>query len=160
MEEALLTQPSFKLNFAKQVQYVEWSPYEWSQQLICIGLGEEIIVGTIKFQVEIALFCQNRNILKPVLNWYLYEKVDQLYKTFKIFQEDDDVVEDLSYNPLRTFHHETRVHAIAWSPETSLNIVPKIVTFCVAGADLKIRLYNSDLSDKNTYEVKGLKKSY
>lgn len=53
MEEALLTQPNFKLNFAKQVQCVEWSPYEWSQQLICIGLGEEIIVGTIKFQVFI-----------------------------------------------------------------------------------------------------------
>lgn len=62
-------------------------------------------------------------------------------------------MEDLIYNPLRTFHHETRVHAIAWSPETSLNIVPKIVTFCVAGADFKIRLYDSDLNEKNIYEV-------
>lgn len=57
------------------------------------------------------------------------------------------------YTPLRTFHHDTRIHAIAWSPESSLSVVPKIVSFCVAGADYKIRLYNSDLGEKNIYEV-------
>ncbi|XP_001606460.1 nucleoporin Nup37 [Nasonia vitripennis] len=124
MEEAMTTQPTFKLNFAKQIQCVEWSPYEWSQHLICIALGEEIIVATIKFQ------------------------------------EDDDVVEDIIYNALRTFHHETRVHAITWSPETSLSVVPKIVSFCVAGADFKIRLYNSDLSESNIFEVLEGHKDY
>ncbi|KAJ8675734.1 hypothetical protein QAD02_011520 [Eretmocerus hayati] len=117
MEESILTNPTFKLNFPKKVQYVEWSPYEWSQHLICIGLGEEIIIATIKFQ------------------------------------EEDNVVEDIAYTPLKTFHHETRIHALSWSPETSLNVVPKIVSFCVAGADFKIRLYNSDLGEKNLYEV-------
>lgn len=61
--------------------------------------------------------------------------------------------EDIIYNPLRTFHHETRVHGIAWSPETSLSVVPRNVSFCVAGADFKIRLYHSDLNDLNEYEV-------
>ena len=51
MEEAILTQPTFKLKFAKQIQCIEWSPYEWSQDLICIALGEELIVAAIKFQV-------------------------------------------------------------------------------------------------------------
>jgi nuclear pore complex protein Nup37 len=55
MEEALLTPPTFKLNFPKQVQCVEWSPYEWSQNLICIALGQEIFIATIKFQVCIDL---------------------------------------------------------------------------------------------------------
>ncbi|XP_058807153.1 nucleoporin Nup37 isoform X2 [Phymastichus coffea] len=67
--------------------------------------------------------------------------------------EDDDVVEDIIYTPLRTFHHDTRIHAIAWSPESSLSVVPKIISFCVAGADYKIRLYNSDLGETNTYAV-------
>lgn len=58
------------------------------------------------------------------------------------------------YNPIRTFHHDARPHAIAWSPETSLSVVPKILTFCVAGADFKIRLYNSNLNDLNVYEVR------
>lgn len=52
MEETQITPPTFKLDFAKKVQYVEFSPYEWSQHLICIGLGEEIIIATVKFQVN------------------------------------------------------------------------------------------------------------
>ncbi|XP_011499458.1 PREDICTED: nucleoporin Nup37 [Ceratosolen solmsi marchali] len=124
MEEALLTPPTFKLNFPKQVQCVEWSPYEWSQNLICIALGQEIFIATIKFQ------------------------------------EEDDVVEDIIYNLLRTFHHETRVHAIAWSPKTSLSIVPKILSFCIAGADFKIRLYNSDLNESHEFEVLEGHKDY
>ena len=51
MEEALITQHTFKLNFPKQIRCVEWSPYEWSKHLICIAVGDEIIVATIKFQV-------------------------------------------------------------------------------------------------------------
>ena len=45
------------------------------------------------------------------------------------------------------------MHAIAWSPETSLSVVPRIVSFCVGGADFKIRLYNSDLNQSNLFEV-------
>lgn len=109
--------PTFKLNFSERIYCVELSPYEWSQHLICIALGEEIIVGNVKFQ------------------------------------DEDEVVDGIAYTPIRTFHHETRVHAISWSPETSLSIVPKILAFCVAGADFKIRLYNSNLNDVNTYEI-------
>jgi len=60
----------------------------------------------------------------------------------------------MAYNPIRTFHHDTRPHAIAWSPETSLSVVPKILMFCIAGADFKIRLYNSNLNDINEYEAR------
>lgn len=69
-------------------------------------------------------------------------------------------MEDMAYNPIKTFHHDTRPHAIAWSPETSLSVVPKILTFCVAGADFKIRLYNSNLNDINVYEVRILVELY
>lgn len=52
MDEVVITQSAFKLNFWKKVECVEFSPYEWSQHLICIALGQEIIVGAIKFQVS------------------------------------------------------------------------------------------------------------
>lgn len=66
----------------------------------------------------------------------------------------------MAFNPIKTFHHDTRPHAIAWSPETSLSVVPKILTFCVAGADFKIRLYNSNLNGSNVYEVRMLIELY
>lgn len=56
MEEVLCTSPNYTLNFSKKVQFVEFSPYEWSQQLICIALGEELIIASIKFHVNIQAF--------------------------------------------------------------------------------------------------------
>lgn len=124
MDQVLSTSPTHQLHFANQIYCVEFSPYEWSQHLICIALAEEIVVATVKFQ------------------------------------DEDETVEDIAYNPIRTFHHDTRPHAIAWSPETFLSAVPKIVIFCVAGADFKIRLYNSNLNDVNTYEILEGHKDY
>ncbi|KAG7201050.1 hypothetical protein KM043_017599 [Ampulex compressa] len=117
MDEVLSTPPTFQLSFADHIYCVEFSPYEWSQHLICIALKEEIIIGSVKFQ------------------------------------DEDDTVEDFAYTPIRTFHHDTRPQAIAWSPEASLSVVPKILMFCVAGTDFKIRSYNSNINDVNTYEI-------
>ncbi|XP_014204873.1 nucleoporin Nup37 isoform X2 [Copidosoma floridanum] len=83
MEETQIESPSFKLNFEMQIHCVEWSPYEWSEDLICIGLENKIIIASIKFQ------------------------------------EEDNQLEDISYTQLKVFNPEGRVHAIAWSPETS-----------------------------------------
>ncbi|XP_012265130.1 nucleoporin Nup37 [Athalia rosae] len=76
------------------------------------------------------------------------------------FQDEDDDIEDIDYNPIRTFHHEARAHALSWSPRTSLSVVPKIIAFGVAGADFKIRLYNSNLNELNTYQVLEGHKDY
>lgn len=160
MDEALVTQPTTKLSFSEQIHCVELSPYEWSQHLICIALGEELIVGTVNFQViyQWLYVCKFRSLslfLKisthAVSIWNFTQNF--ISKINFLFQEEDELVEDISYKPLRTFHHDTRVHAIAWSPETSLSVVPKIVSFCAAGADFRIRLYNSNLNDVHVYEV-------
>lgn len=51
MDEAVTTPPTFKRNFFERIYCVEFSPYEWSQHLICIALAKEIVVGTVRFQV-------------------------------------------------------------------------------------------------------------
>lgn len=56
MDEAITTPPTFKRDFPDRIYCVEFSPYEWSQHLICIALSKEIVVGTIKFQVCINNF--------------------------------------------------------------------------------------------------------
>ncbi|XP_043264492.1 nucleoporin Nup37 [Colletes gigas] len=73
------------------------------------------------------------------------------------FQDEDETVEDIAYNHFRTFRHDTRPHAVAWSPETSLSVVPKVLMFCVAGADFKIRLYSSDMNNNTVHEMEGHK---
>lgn len=57
MDEAVVSLPTLKLSFNEQIHAVELSPFEWSQNLICIAFGEEIAVGEIKFQVNHCLNC-------------------------------------------------------------------------------------------------------
>lgn len=52
MDEAVTTPPTFKRSFFERIYCVEFSPYEWSQHLICIALAKEIVVGTVRFQVR------------------------------------------------------------------------------------------------------------
>uniref|UniRef100_A0A7M4FL19 Nucleoporin Nup37 n=1 Tax=Crocodylus porosus TaxID=8502 RepID=A0A7M4FL19_CROPO len=69
------------------------------------------------------------------------------------FPEEDAEVERIQYKMLRTFHHGVRVDAIAWSPETRLNSLPPQIRFCTAAADRKLRLFTSDLQEKNEYKI-------
>lgn len=41
-------------------------------------------------------------------------------------QEEDLEVEGVEFNVLRAFHHELRVDALAWSPESRLDRLPII----------------------------------
>uniref|UniRef100_A0A6I8NXE6 Nucleoporin 37 n=1 Tax=Ornithorhynchus anatinus TaxID=9258 RepID=A0A6I8NXE6_ORNAN len=69
------------------------------------------------------------------------------------FQEEEAEVEGILYKTLRTFHHGIRVDAIAWSPESRVDALPPQIRFCTAAADRKLRVFSSDLQDKNEYKV-------
>lgn len=69
------------------------------------------------------------------------------------FQEEEADIDGIQYKTLRTFHHGVRLDGLAWSPETRLDSLPPIIKFCTSASDLKIRLFTSDLQDKNEYKV-------
>jgi hypothetical protein len=41
------------INFTDQIFQVVFSPYEWSQNVICIAFTNKIAVGNVKFQVYV-----------------------------------------------------------------------------------------------------------
>lgn len=45
--------PVHVLSFSDQVVCVEFSPYLWSHDLICVAFPDKIVVGTVKFQVSV-----------------------------------------------------------------------------------------------------------
>uniref|UniRef100_A0A3Q1FGI3 Nucleoporin Nup37 n=1 Tax=Acanthochromis polyacanthus TaxID=80966 RepID=A0A3Q1FGI3_9TELE len=69
-----------------------------------------------------------------------------------LFQEEDVEIEGVEFNVLRAFHHELRVDALAWSPESRLDRIPT-VRLCTAAADRKLRLLTSDLQDRHEVKV-------
>uniref|UniRef100_A0A672J6E4 Nucleoporin Nup37 n=1 Tax=Salarias fasciatus TaxID=181472 RepID=A0A672J6E4_SALFA len=69
-----------------------------------------------------------------------------------LFQEEDMEVEGVEFNVLRHFHHELRVDALAWSPESRLDRIPTI-RLCTAAADRKLRLLTPDLQDRHEVKV-------
>jgi nuclear pore complex protein Nup37 len=48
-----LVTPTHTIDFTDQIFRVEFSPYEWSQNVICIALANKIAVGNVKFQVYV-----------------------------------------------------------------------------------------------------------
>lgn len=53
-----------------------------------------------------------------------------------------------------------RCHAIAFSPNTSLSVLPKKIKFCTAGADYIVRIYRSNLNDSDTIQEVNRHTSY
>ena len=43
--------PNYSIDCHDVVHVVEFSPFEWSSQLIAIGTGSRVSVGTCRFQV-------------------------------------------------------------------------------------------------------------
>ncbi|XP_055390326.1 nucleoporin Nup37 [Condylostylus longicornis] len=71
------------------------------------------------------------------------------------FPEETET-ESFEYLPTKEIYHESRCHAIAFSPSTSLACLPKVVMFCTAGADFILRIFRSDLQNSDTVqELKG-----
>lgn len=71
------------------------------------------------------------------------------------FPEESEI-EQFEWHQLKELYHESRCHAITFAPETSLAVLPKVVTFCAAGADFILRIYRSDLQNSDTIQqLKG-----
>lgn len=61
---------------------------------------------------------------------------------------------------MRELNQSIRCHAIAFSPETTLSMLPKQVTFCTAGADYLVRIYRHNLVDTDTVQEVNRHTSY
>ncbi|XP_032700161.1 nucleoporin Nup37 isoform X1 [Lontra canadensis] len=117
---------------------------------LCRSLQSSFLVQALNF---VLFFLQT----EPVSFWIWTEvlKIAALHYFYngKLFQEEEADIEGIQYKTLRTFQHGVRVDGIAWSPETRLDSLPPVIKFCTSAADMKIRLFTSDLQDKNEYKV-------
>jgi len=72
------------------------------------------------------------------------------------FPEEEDNRTEFQFDTLKEIHHDTRVQAIAWSPKTSLVVVPKCVELATSGTDHKLRIFSTDLTGQvNVRVLKG-----
>lgn len=68
--------------------------------------------------------------------------------------------EQFTWERLRELDQDTRSHAIAIAPDSSLSMLPKLVKFCTAGADFVVRIYRSNLDDSDTVQEVNRHTSY
>ncbi|KAL0268134.1 UNVERIFIED_CONTAM: hypothetical protein PYX00_010195 [Menopon gallinae] len=65
------------------------------------------------------------------------------------FQEDfDDIEQEVEFEPIEEFYNGQRVHALCWSPNASLNKIPKQIEICSANNDFSLRILASDVATK------------
>ncbi|XP_073476420.1 nucleoporin Nup37 isoform X2 [Aquarana catesbeiana] len=69
------------------------------------------------------------------------------------FQEEDTSVNGIEFKILKTFHHEVRVDAITWSPETRYDTLTPVLRFCTAAGDKTLRIFTSDFHEENKCQL-------
>ncbi|XP_073476419.1 nucleoporin Nup37 isoform X1 [Aquarana catesbeiana] len=69
------------------------------------------------------------------------------------FQEEDTSVNGIEFKILKTFHHEVRVDAITWSPETRYDTLTPVLRFCTAAGDKTLRIFTSDFHEENKCQI-------
>lgn len=106
--------PTYTVSCEDYVHVVEFSPFSSGtpSSLLAYGGNQYVVVGTCLFQVQAAA--------SSIQVLYLI-----LINLF-IPQEEDLEVEGVEFNVVRAFHHELRVDALAWSPESRLDRLPII----------------------------------
>ncbi|XP_005109199.1 nucleoporin Nup37 [Aplysia californica] len=101
------------------VQCVEFSPFEWSYQLLAVGTSSGVSVYSCRFQ-----------------------------------EEDAEVANGIEFKRLRDFPSKSATPlAIAWSPQTSLQVLPKLMSFAVAADDRTLQIFATDMNSTHSVKV-------
>lgn len=127
----IFSEPSYLKNLSEygQIIFILFSPYEASQDVLLVAFKEKILVGHLDLSV------------RENVSYCLF---------FMIINFKDNGI-DITF--LSEFPHPSRCTALSISPETLLTVKPSILTFCSAGSDFAIRVYNGDLADNNVCKV-------
>ncbi|GFO12359.1 nucleoporin nup37 [Plakobranchus ocellatus] len=104
---------------AGTVQCVEFSPFEWSSQLLAVGTSSSgVSVYSCRFQ-----------------------------------EEGSEIKGNIEYTRLKDFPMKCSPLCIAWSPQTSLHVLPKIMSFAVASDDRTLKVFASDMNSSNSMKI-------
>lgn len=126
MQEDSSRSPSYTVACEDYVHVVEFSPFSSGTpaSLLAYGGNQYVVVGTCLFQVRDTASHNLVHLQRCPANSFL--------NTYLFPQEEDTEIEGVEFNVLRAFHHELRVDALAWSPESRLDRIPTIrYCYCV-----------------------------
>lgn len=166
-----LTPPTFVIPLNKQIYCFEISPYDASSNLFVAALQTKIVLGL--FQLPVSVFFNSCVLLTMTQikktesssrksNLFVQKKMGQFLfnRIFFLSFQEDNTNEEFSWERLRELDQDTRSHAIAIAPDTSLGMLPKLVKFCTAGADFVVRIFRSNLDDSDTVQEVNRHTSY
>lgn len=91
---------------------------------------------------------QISGMLMPIIV-LMYSHLDDLAT---LLQEDSEN-ESFEWKSLEEINHEHRCSSIAFAPETSLAVIPKVVKLATAGSDYKLRIFHTNLDSKPTVQT-------
>ncbi|XP_031640434.1 nucleoporin Nup37 [Contarinia nasturtii] len=106
------------------------------------------------------IYCFKISPYEASSNLFVAALVNKIVIGLLHFPEDNNN-EEFTWERLRELDQDTRSHAIAFSPETSLSMLPKpTIKFCTAGADFIVRIFRSNLDDNDTVQEVNRHTSY
>ncbi|KAF4518394.1 hypothetical protein B566_EDAN010486, partial [Ephemera danica] len=117
----------YKTDLKEQIFVIEFSPYEWSKNIIAVGLQSKVVIASVTFPEE--------------------QEEDDDDETEEESENGD--IEGFSFKVIKDFSCGTRVQCLAWGPDTSLKGLPQVISFAVATASHRITVNTSDLGSSH-----------
>lgn len=127
MQEDTHRSPSYTVTCEDYVHVVEFSPFSSGTPLSLLAYGgnQFVVVASCIFQVRNAASVQCRQEFDR-LEYVVFYLLLYIKMCLLSSQEEDKEIKGVDFNILQAFHHEVRVDALAWSPESRLDRVPNI----------------------------------
>lgn len=69
------------------------------------------------------------------------------------FEDPNRVDSSVDYEIVQKINHDSRVQCLAWSPQTTLAVAPRVLKFATGGADHNVRIFTSDLGQNESLRV-------
>jgi len=108
---------TYKIPCSETVQCVEFSPFEWSCNLLAVGTQSGVSIFSCRFQ------------------------------------EEDAEVDGIEFSRIQDFPSQCHSLAIAWSPQTSLQVLPKKICLAVSSDDRTLNVFTTDMNSTHSTMV-------
>ena len=113
--------------------YVTELYHDRSSDLVAVGLKNSVLIYQLNFDNE-----------KPTSN---------MIKAVIIFLKTCVVLNIIVHLYSLQISHDSTIHCLAWSPETTMAVAPRKLKFATGASDYCVRVFSTDLGQNETLRV-------
>ncbi|KAG0429448.1 hypothetical protein HPB47_023630 [Ixodes persulcatus] len=164
VENGLDMDPDGQVAVEGAVRTVAFCPCKWNSSLLAVGSSDRVTVFSLKFPASVwgdLRRALRSNAIMASRDCNIVQSGQRVRgRPMEVCDEFPYLVQDegsdqgeLAVEVVRRFAHKEPVCSVAWSPNMSLVLSPVCMRFATASSDGKVRIFCSNLQEKDDISV-------